>query len=98
MEQQTLILIGIAFVIAFDKGLGMLRQRGIDLHRITRQIDDLHKWHAKEDDEGVKVWYVRRSLEETLRTLADNIGNQTAVLQEIHREQILLMKAITTDK
>lgn len=95
MDQQTLILLAIASLVALDKGLGMLKQRGIDLHRIARQIDDLHKWHAKEDDEGVKVWYVRRSLEETLKTLSDNIANQTQVLQEIHREQVALVKAIT---
>ena len=94
MDDQTIILIGTAAMIALDKGLGMLRQRGIDLPRITRQIEDLHKWHAKEDDEGVKVWYVRRSLEETLKSLADNIANQTVVLQEIHREQVALGKAV----
>lgn len=94
MDEQTIILIGIAFIIVIDKGLNMLRSRGIDLPKIARQIDELHKWHAKEDDDGVKVWYVRRSLEDTLKTLADNIAHQTNILQEIHREQIELFRQL----
>lgn len=42
---------------------------------------DLHIWHNVADNEGVKVWYVRRSLEEAITKLSENIGKQTEVLQ-----------------
>lgn len=55
--------------------------QGADLPRMARQIDDLHQWHSLTDEEGVKIWYVRRSLEEALRELSSNIRAQTEVLQ-----------------
>ncbi len=51
--------------------------------KIAEQVDDLHAWHSKEDDDGVKVWYVRRSLETSLAQLSNNIGAQTAVLERL---------------
>lgn len=56
--------------------------------KVSRQIDDLWKWHAKEDDEGVKIWYVRRSLEDAIEKLAQNIGQQTQILQQMHQELV----------
>jgi hypothetical protein len=52
-----------------------------------RLLRDLHDWHDKEDAEGVKVWYVRRSLEEAITKLSENIEKQTEILTEIHRQQ-----------
>ena len=52
-----------------------------------RLLKDLHEWHDKEDAEGVKVWYVRRSLEDALTKLSENIEKQTQILTEIHRAQ-----------
>ena len=37
--------------------------------RLCRQVNDLWVWHNKEDDDGVKVWYVRRSLENAIEKL-----------------------------
>ncbi len=54
---------------------------------IEKQTDDLYKWHAKEDDDGVKVWYVRRSLEEAMMKLAESMDRQTTILAEVAREQ-----------
>lgn len=54
---------------------------------IEKQTDDLHQWHAKEDDDGVKIWYVRRSLEDAMMKLAESMDRQTQVLAEVAREQ-----------
>ena len=56
--------------------------------RLCRQVQDLWNWHNKEDAEGVKVWYVRRSLERAIEKLAEVIDKQSEVLGEIHREQV----------
>ena len=95
MSPELIILLGIALLFTVDKVLGMLKTRGIDLPKMARQIDELWRWHSKEDEEGVKVWYVRRSLEESLKTLAKNIGQQTTILEQIHREQIVMHKEVS---
>lgn len=53
--------------------------------RMERQVHELHTWHNKEDDDGVKVWYVRSSLERSIDRLADNVEAQTKVLESIDR-------------
>lgn len=62
--------------------------------RLCRQVNDLWVWHNKEDDDGVKVWYVRRSLENAIEKLAEAIDTQSNVLVEIHREQIETRRAL----
>ena len=54
--------------------------------KIIQQIQDLWEWHSKTDDEGVKVWYVRRSLEKAIERLAENTDTQTTVLTELVHE------------
>ena len=64
------------------------RQREVAFKADDRRLlEDLHDWHDKEDAEGVKVWYVRRSLEDAIAKLSDNIEKQTLILSKIHREQ-----------
>lgn len=60
---------------------------------IERKLDellvltkDLHTWHNVSDNEGVKIWYVRRSLEDAIGSLSSNIAKQTDVLQAMMRE------------
>lgn len=63
-----------------------------ELMAMTRQ---LHKMHDKCDEDGVPVWYVRRSLEQAIGRLADNVDKQTAVFQEqamIFRELVAELK------
>lgn len=50
---------------------------------INSQVKDLHDWHAKTDQDGVPVWYVRRSLEAAIEKLADNIQKQTDVFSRL---------------
>ena len=51
-----------------------------------QEIHDLHVWHNKDDDEGVKVWYVRKSLETAITKLADSVDKQTAFLDRMASE------------
>lgn len=83
VEQIAVVLLVI--IVAVDKVLNMLRSRGIDLQVIARQVAELHRWHDVSDSEGVKIWYVRRSLEEAIDKLADNIELETKLLDRIDR-------------
>lgn len=56
---------------------------GTMLMSMKKQIDELHEWHAREDDDGVKLWYVRRSLEVSVEKLANNIAAQTTLLSKL---------------
>lgn len=64
-------------------------------------LKDLHVWHAKEDEEGVKVWYVRKSLEDAVQRLADAIdridrrdAEHVAVLQAVVKSMEKLAERI----
>lgn len=57
------------------------------LVKISKQVDELHAWHDIVDDEGVKIWYVRRSLEEAISKLHTSIDKQTEVLANMVRGQ-----------
>ena len=52
---------------------------------IKDKVDDLHEWHNKTDSDGVPLWYVRRSLEESIRALGEKIYLQIEVQTEILR-------------
>lgn len=76
------------------------------LSKIEEKIDDLVKdaeemydWHNKSDQDGVKVWYVRQSLENALRdnakateAIAKNIELQTRLLEEMIQTQRVVSK------
>ena len=55
------------------------------LRPIRRQSADLHDWHNVNDQDGVKIWYVRPSLAEAVVSLSDNIAQQTKILENIAR-------------
>lgn len=64
------------------------------LEPMRLKLDTLYEWHDKSDQDGVKVWYVRKSLENTLtdtaaamNILAKNSEIQTKLLEEINNEQ-----------
>ena len=68
----------------------------------------MYDWHDKSDEDGVKIWYVRRSLEEALQEnvkainiLAKNSEAQTRLLEDMNKhnketvkEQIILSKLL----
>jgi hypothetical protein len=51
--------------------------------KMADQVDDLHKLHDVKDADGVPVWYVRRSLEEAVKSLADATNNMAAVTERM---------------
>jgi membrane-associated HD superfamily phosphohydrolase len=50
---------------------------GIDskISEVEKKTQDLWDWHAVKDSEGVPLWYVRRSLEESIGKLETSVGN-----------------------
>lgn len=53
------------------------------LDDLSDKTHDLWEWHSKEDDDGVKVWYMRKSLEKTLENLANTIRAQNEISDRI---------------
>lgn len=85
------------------------------LERLDYKLDGIYnmnktmfEWHDKSDEDGVKIWYVRRSLEEALQEnvkainiLAKNSEVQTRLLEdmvrqnkEINKDQVILSKLL----
>lgn len=52
-------------------------------YTILNKTLELHEWHDHSDADGVKVWYVRRSLEDAINRLADNVAKQTEVFSAL---------------
>ncbi len=52
---------------------------------IKDKVDDLYEWHNKTDADGVPLWYVRRSLEQSIKELGEKIYLQIEVQTEILR-------------
>ena len=61
---------------------------GIDLKLtdVERKTQDLHDWHAVKDSDGVPLWYVRRSLEESISKLEDSVGSLKLNLSQVSDE------------
>ncbi len=80
---------GIFALLVIDRVLQFIsrKKNGVaDLQEVARQVNDLWVWHNKEDDEGVKIWYMRKSLETAIVRLADNIEVQTELLRVLHED------------
>lgn len=74
---------------------------------INESIEDLYKWHDKEDDDGVKIWYVRKTLEDKIKKLVDILDKQretlsslTSIFESIKKEMSCLREKLPegTDK
>jgi hypothetical protein len=48
-------------------------------HDLTKE---LHTWHDVKDDDGVHVWYVRRSLVDAISTLTEVLDQQMRLLEK----------------
>lgn len=71
------------------------------LEPALKEIKELHEWHNKSDEDGVKIWYIRKSLENVLRenaqataVLARNSELQTTLLREMIEGQKTIMSEI----
>ncbi len=54
--------------------------------KIQPEVEWLKKVHDKTDEDGVYVWYVRKSLETSLSKLAENIEKQTLIMDRMWNE------------
>jgi len=80
----------------------------IKIDMVNQMNKTMFDWHDKSDEDGVKIWYVRRSLEEALQEnvrainiLAKNSEMQTRLLEdmvrqnkEISKDQMILSKLL----
>ena len=80
----------------------------IKLDNLNHMNKTMYDWHDKSDEDGVKIWYVRRSLEEALHEnvkainiLAKNSEAQTRLLEdmvkqnkEMSKDQMILSKLL----
>lgn len=72
------------------------------IQQIAEESEEMYDWHNKSDQDGVKVWYVRQSLENALRdnakateAIARNIELQTRLLEEMIQNQRAMSKEQT---
>ena len=59
---------------------------------VEQQIKDLHDWHNVQDQDGVKVWYVRRSLEEAIVKLSAAVEG---LAQKDATQNVILERLVT---
>lgn len=52
---------------------------------MSQQMHDLHDWHNVHDEEGVKIWYNRRTVERAVEKIADSQATQTEILKNLTR-------------
>jgi len=58
-----------------------------DICQVTKiQNDTMYKWHSQEDNDGVKVWYVRKSLSDSIYNLSVSIQYQNDALKDLFSE------------
>lgn len=86
LTAETIAVFTLLVLFAVDKTMGFLKSRGVDLVKMAQQIDRLDELHAKTDEDGIPVWYVRRSLEKAIENL-----------NELTRSQIELLQALVTE-
>jgi len=63
----------------------------IAVSKVKDKVNDLHDWHDKRDADGVPLWYVRRSLEDSIKDLGEKmcqqIEVQTKILQHMQKTE-----------
>jgi hypothetical protein len=67
-------------VSRIDSTLGILMNKVAEL---SPKMSDLHTWHDKEDGDGVKIWYVRQSLEKAIAKLIETIQDQSKLMERL---------------
>jgi hypothetical protein len=86
VNAETFAVFTLLVLFAVDRTMGFLKSRGVDLLKMAQQIDRLDEMHARTDEDGVPVWYVRRSLEKAVADLNEAIRHQTELLQALTQE------------
>ncbi len=65
-----------------------------DFYNMKKQTEDLHDWHNKEDGDGRKIWYVKESLEESIKSLSESINENTKTLGENMKENTTVLQGL----
>jgi hypothetical protein len=73
----------VLLVVAAMVGRIMASFRRCDPEGMNRMLQDLHDWHAKEDSDGAKVWYVKQSLETAIIKLSEAMSSQAAIMERL---------------
>jgi len=74
------------------------------LWAVNSKIKDLHDWHNREDDEGVKIWYTRnKTTEEALEKMTELLErldrrDERASLIQNHQIEVLEKHTETISK
>ena len=69
-----------------EQVLEELKIRNERADKIYDKVQWLYEVHHKFDDDGVPIWYVRKSLEKVIVQLADSIKKQTEIMGQIFEE------------
>lgn len=70
MTIQDYALFGILGVLIVERALTTLKARGVDLQKMSNQLDDLHKWHSVTHKNGfTKVWYLPADLSDSIERI-----------------------------
>lgn len=64
----------------YDKGLNSICDK-CTLN--SKYISDMYKWHEVKDEDGVFLWYIRKSLSSAFDNLAKSLYNQNDVLRQL---------------
>lgn len=95
MTAETLGMAALAYLVVRETFSYMKGRKESPLTaKVIHQIDDLHEWHAKEDADGVKVWYVRRSLEDSIQSLAETLLR----LERIMERQTVFIERVISER
>ena len=83
-------------IIVMTDGVRDLKNR---VETINKEVHTMYEWHDKDDSDGVKVWYIRQSLENVLRdnaravaAIAKNSELQTRLLEEMLESQRIVIR------
>ena len=80
---------GIATIIVvwtLREVLGAVKSKKNGNGKTTKQVDDLWRWHAKEDIDGRKLWYSHPDERELLKALTENLAKlelEIALIKEM---------------
>lgn len=95
MEDYSIM--ALAIILGLNQILSMLKNRGIDLSKMSKQLDDLHDWHDHDDpnEVGVKIWWNRKYIYDLIKALKESQETQTNLIAEMHREVKSIRQAVT---
>jgi len=57
-----------------------------DVAELKEQVGKLVEMHDVKDEDGVYVWYIRKSLTKVLEAISENLTKQTELLKELKNE------------